>query len=385
MAIESRGFERLKAAYSRPRRRGRFVAQIPEGLSPAQGITKETTEVSRETVGLQRRAASIQRRDNQTMLLSIVFSFRNEEENLRELVRRTHAAITAMSDVRYEMIFVNDDSTDRSVEILLELQTQHPITIINMSRRFGVTPCILAGFAHAKGDAVAYMDADLQDPPELLPQMWRRFLDGADVVHTTRTHRDGESRAKLWLTKYAYQVINLFSDIRLPENTGDFKLLSRRVIEEILKLRERDPYMRGLSVWVGYRQDFVKYRREARFGGRTKFPLLSRGPAREFVRGVTAFSGAPLYISMLLGMVTCLFAAGLVAYAIITKLLDIAAPGVSGVLIAIALFSGVLLVTNGVIGIYVARIYLEIKGRPLYIIKDIQKPRSREQLRQARV
>ena len=308
------------------------------------------------------------------MLISIVFSFRNEEKNIPELVRRVNAVTTGIDCVRHEMIFVNDDSTDRSLEILLELQKRYPIKIINMSRRFGVTPCILAGFSHAKGDAVIYMDADLQDPPELIPKMIERFRDGAEVVHTTRTHRDGESAAKMWVTKQAYRIINYFSDIQLPENTGDFKLLSRKIVQEILHLSEYDPYMRGLSVWVGYRQEFIFYRRQPRFAGRTHFPLFAKAHMREFIRAVTAFSAAPLYLSFYIGIVTCLFSAGLIVYAIIIKFTGVAAPGVSSVLIAIAFFSGIILVTNGLIGLYVARIYNEVKRRPQYIVKNVIDP-----------
>ena len=308
------------------------------------------------------------------MLLSVVFSFRNEEENLERLVHKVAGAIQNIPDVRYELIFVNDDSTDKSLSILVDLQATFPITIVNMSRRFGVTPCVLAGFAQSRGDAVVYMDADLQDPPEIIPEMIKAFRAGAEVVHTTRTHRDGESALKMWVTRKAYRFINYFSDIYLPENTGDFKLLSRKVIDEILRLKEYDPYMRGLSVWVGYRQDFVYYRREPRWKGQTKFPLLSKGPVREFMRGLTAFSAAPLYLALFFGAITSLLAVGLILYAVVTKITGSAVPGVSGVLIAVAFFSGIILITNGVLGIYVARIYYEVKGRPQYIIKDVRRP-----------
>jgi polyisoprenyl-phosphate glycosyltransferase len=147
------------------------------------------------------------------MLLSFVFSFRNEEDNIPELVRRASMAASSIEDLQYEMIFVNDDSTDKSLELLQKLQETYPIVIVNMSRRFGVTPCVLAGLAQAKGDAVVYMDADLQDPPELVPELVKRFRAGADVVHTTRTHRDGEGAIRMWTTKQAYRIINLFSDI----------------------------------------------------------------------------------------------------------------------------------------------------------------------------
>ncbi len=305
------------------------------------------------------------------MLLSMVFSFRNEEQNIPELASRVNEAVSQLDNTMYEMIFVNDDSNDRSVDLLVQLQKEYPIKIINMSRRFGVTPCVLAGFAQAQGDAVIYMDTDLQDPPELIPEMVNRFRQGADVVHMTRTHREGESAAKMWLTKRAYRVINYFSDIQLPENTGDFKLLSRKVIEEILRLKEYDPYMRGLSVWVGYRQEFIYYVRQKRFSGETHFPLFGKGPIKEFIRGLTAFSASPLYISFFIGIAACLFSVALIMFAIITKVVGVAAPGVSGVLIAVAFFSGIILITNGLMGLYVARIYNEVKRRPQYIVKNI--------------
>lgn len=307
----------------------------------------------------------------QKLLISVVFSFRNEEDNIPELVNRVASVLSKIDATTYELIFVNDDSTDRSFELLADLRTKYPIRIINMSRRFGVTPCSLAGFANARGDAIITMDSDLQDPPDLIPEMINRFRDGAEVVHTTRTHRDGESAFKMWVTKRAYRVINGLSDIHLPENTGDFKLLSRNVVQAILNMPEYDPYLRGLSVWVGFRQDFVYYRRQARFRGETKMPLIGKGPVREFMRGVTAFSAAPLYFALLFGFATVLISIGLVIFALYTKLTGRAAAGASGVLIAISFFSGVILMTIGLIGLYVARIYNEVKHRPRYIIKNI--------------
>lgn len=308
------------------------------------------------------------------MLLSIVFSFRNEEENIPELVRRVGAALRTMPGIEGELVFVNDASTDGSLALLQELRRQHPIVIVNMSRRFGTTPCILAGLAQARGDAVIYMDADLQDPPELIPQMVECFRTGADVVHTLRTHREGEGALKLWLTGLGYRVIRLFSEVHLPENAGDFKLLSRRAVHLVLSLPEQDPYMRGLSAWIGFRQEFVPYRRQARFAGHSHFPVLGKASLRELVRAITTFSAAPLYLSLILGLATCLVSVGLIAYAIITKATGSAAPGVSGILVAVAFFNGVILVTNGIIGLYVARIYEEVKGRPRYIVSDVLGP-----------
>jgi glycosyltransferase involved in cell wall biosynthesis len=305
------------------------------------------------------------------MLVSVIVSFRNEEANISELVRRVSDAVNRIEAAKLEMIFVNDCSTDDSVRLLTELQNIYPITIINMSRRFGVIPCIMAGLKHAKGDCAINIEADLQDPPEIIPDMVQKWLAGAAVVHTTRTHRDGESAAKMWITKWAYKTINYFSEISLPENTGNYKLLSRRAIDKMLSMPEKDPYFRGMSVWLGFRQDFVLFRREPRFAGESQRGLLSGAPAREFFRGLTAFSAKPLYISFFLGLVTCLIAVAVVVYAIVAKIMGVSALGSSGILIAMAFFSGIVMMTNGVIGLYVAKIYYEVKGRPQYIIDNV--------------
>ena len=171
-------------------------------------------------------------------LVSIVFSFKNEEKNLPELVSRVSKVLLMQKNWNYELIFVNDASTDKSESILIELQKSYPITIINMSRNFGVAPCVIAGFRQAKGDAIVYMDSDLQDPPELIEKLISEHDNGADVVHTVRTKRLGETKTRLILTNIAYRLINFFSDINLPINAGDFKLISRRALDKILELQE---------------------------------------------------------------------------------------------------------------------------------------------------
>ena len=164
------------------------------------------------------------------MLLSIVFSFRNEADGLDELIQRVRGALNPL-DLDYELVFVNDDSTDGSLELLKGFNKKdNRIKIVNMSRRFGVAPCTIAGFRHASGDAVVYMDSDLQDPPELIPELVEKWREGYDVVHTTRTSRRGENFFKMALTGLAYRVINLVADIDIPRNTGDFKLMSRRAL-----------------------------------------------------------------------------------------------------------------------------------------------------------
>lgn len=303
--------------------------------------------------------------------LSIVFSFRNEQENLIELLYRVDNAVKKTAFVEHEYIFVNDYSTDNSLDLLIDLQKNYPIVVINMSRNFGVTPCVMAGLEYSSGDAVIYLDSDLQDPPELIPEMVKLYMDGADAVHTIRLSRAGEGIIKLWLTSLAYKTINLFSSIKLTANSGDYKLLSRRVANSILALTEYDLYMRALSVWVGYNQKYIYYDREPRFSGNSKFPLYSRGPINEFIRGLTAYSAGPLYLALVLGIFASLVGILLILYAVITKIIGAPAYGSTGILIAIAFFSSAILITNGIIGIYISKIYYEVKGRPKYIVSNI--------------
>ena len=305
-------------------------------------------------------------------LVSIVFSFRNEEKNLKELISRVDATFKKIENYKYELLFVNDDSNDDSEKILEELQESHKIKIINMSRTFGVGPCVLAGFKHSSGDCIVYLDSDLQDPPELIPKLLDEFEKGHDVVHTVREKRLGESGLKLFFTKLAYKTINKLSEIDLPIEAGDFKLISKRVLEKILSQKEFRPYVRGLSVWVGFKQSFVYYTREARAHGESKFSLFSQGPISEFINGVTSYSLKPLYIGIFLGFFSLLFSVLLIVYALYAKFNDLAIPGTTGILIAVSFFSGILLFTLGIMGIYIARIFEQARGREKYIIKEIK-------------
>jgi dolichol-phosphate mannosyltransferase len=306
------------------------------------------------------------------MLLSIVFSFRNEEQVLPELIRRLRNTLEPQS-VDYELVFVNDASTDGSLDYLLKYREEDErVKIINMSRRFGNAPCVMAGLRHAKGDPVIYMDADLQDPPELIPKLLEKWHEGADVVHTTRTKRKGESALKMLLTKQAYKIINLVSDIDIPGNTGDFKLLSRRAVSEILKLNEYDPFLRGLSLWVGFNQSQVFYEREPRFGGDGHYSLLrSANPAREFIRGLTSFSSLPLYFALVLGFLVSFGAFVYLLYIVFTRIfLGMHLPGWPAIMVTMLFLGGTILFTIGVLGIYVGRIHKEIRNRPQYIIES---------------
>ena len=306
-------------------------------------------------------------------LISFVFSFKNEEKNLGELIKRVDDSVKKLSNYDYELIFVNDASDDKSETLLEDFQKKFPITIINMSRTFGVGPCVLAGFKHAKGDCVVYMDSDLQDPPEILEKLIQEYEKGAEIVHTVRTKRLGESKFKLLVTKIAYKIINFLSDIDLPTEAGDFKLISKRALAKILEQREFRPYIRGLSVWVGFKQAYVEYVRDARNEGNTKFPLLSSGPVSQFISGITAYSLKPLYIGIILGLFSIIFSMILIFFALYMKFTNIAVPGTAGIIIIISFFSGIILLTLGITGIYIARIFEDLRARDSYIIKDIKR------------
>lgn len=307
-------------------------------------------------------------------LLSIVFSFRNEEQTIPEMIKRVDQVMRNLVNWKYELIYVNDYSTDNSEQILLKQKEKFPITIINLSRNFGGTPSILAGLSLANGDAVIYMDSDLQDPPELIPKLVEKYEKGFDVVHTRRAKRLGESKLKLFVTHLAYKFISTFSlNCDLPKNVGDFKLLSKTALKHLLSLKEYDPYLRGLSIWIGFEQAFVDYIREPRFAGKTKYHFFTLNPYAEFIRGITSFSNLPLYFGVFLGLISILICLGLIIYSFVIKILSTTSTGIPSILISISFFSGIILLNLGIIGIYLAKIYDQVKNRPKYIIKNIKK------------
>lgn len=301
--------------------------------------------------------------------LSVVLSFRNEEKVIPELIRRLRAAL-AQCNADYELIFVNDDSTDRSLELLKEqVAEDRRVKVITMSRRFGGTECLLAGIERAQGDAVIYLDCDLQDPPELIPEMVGEWRKGADVVYTVRTRRIRESRLKTLITGLAYRVIAALSEVSLPVDAGDFRLLSRRVVDELLRLTESEPYVRGLTVWIGFRQVSVRYERQPRFAGEGHFPLLGGNPAKVFLSGITSFSIVPLYLILLLGLASAALAAAGLTAAAVAALLG-AATASAALTFFFVLLWAVLLTALGVVGLYVSRIYRDVRGRPRYIVAE---------------
>lgn len=307
------------------------------------------------------------------MVISVVLSLRNEEEVIPELIKRLRQVLQKDYNGKYELIFVNDASTDTSLNILLDERKKHnEIKVITMSRRFGIVPCIMAGIRYAHGGAVIYMDADLQDPPELIPQLVEKWKQGADVVYTTRTVRKGESKLKMRFTKLAYRLIRYVANINLPIDSGDFKLLARRAVNELIRLDEKDAYFKGLVTWVGFKQEQVLYNRDKRFAGKTHFSLLkSLGPLQSFIAGIASFSSLPLYCSLFIGMGILLSALVYVILVLIGVSTGGIVPGWSLVIMVLLFIGGIQLITLGIMGIYLARVHTESKKRPTYIIESM--------------
>ncbi len=309
--------------------------------------------------------------------LSIVFSFRNEEDVLSELLRRVRAVmdnVKATGSVKgHELIFVNDASTDRSLEILIGAAAGHgDIRVINMSRNFGVAPCVMAGLAHARGDAVVYMDADLQDPPELIPEMLKGLKSGnVDVVHTVRRSRKGEGGFKLFITGIGYAILNRYSSVAIPREAGDFKLLSRRAVDHLLRFKEHKPFLRGMVSWIGFKQTFIPYDRAARQVGKSKFFVLGRKVISNFFSSALVnFSSVPLQIASYCGLCAIIIDILFMVHAIWEKVSGHAVPGWTALMIVILFIGGVQLFCIGMIGLYLNSVHEQSKMRPNYIIES---------------
>jgi dolichol-phosphate mannosyltransferase len=307
-----------------------------------------------------------------------VLSFWNEQDVLPELIARLRRVMEAERQngrVRsHELIFVNDASTDSSEKIIRDHAAGHDdIRLVTTSRNFGVSPCVLAGMRFASGDVVVYMDADLQDPPEVIPQLLDCYFSARDieVVHTRRIRREGESSIKLAITRVGYSILTYCSSVPLQPEVGDFKLLSRRACDHVLRFEEKQPFMRGLVNWIGFRQETVLYRREARFSGRTKFPVLSRKVIRNFLdSALIAFSDIPLKLALLVGVVTFLLAMIYGGWIVIERIRGRTVEGYASTMLVVLGLGSLQFLLLGVMGLYVNAIFLETKRRPNYIVKE---------------
>jgi glycosyltransferase involved in cell wall biosynthesis len=304
--------------------------------------------------------------------LSIVTPVFNEEEGIEEFHRRTTAAAQAISPpLDYEILFVDDGSTDRSPDILAKLADHDPrVAVLQFSRNFGHQLAITAGIDHARGDAVVVIDSDLQDPPEVIAGMVEKWRDGCDVVYGQRTRRPGESRFKLWTARAFYRLVNRLSDIDLPLDAGDFRLLDRRVVDVLKEIREENRYVRGLVAWVGFNQCALSYERDVRFAGETKYPL--RKMLRFAADGISSFSEKPLRLAAQAGVLVTAVAFAAALFIAVGKITNPSSslPGYASLMTVLLLLTGVQLLTIGILGQYLGRTYREAKRRPLYIVAE---------------
>lgn len=300
-------------------------------------------------------------------LLSVVVPVYNESAVLRAFYRRATAAFRAIQGFEYEIIFVDDGSTDDSFKQLSELAGRDPhLRVIKFSRNFGHQIAITAGIDHATGDCVAVIDADLQDPPEVIAEMAQRWLEGYDVVYGVRAHRDGEKAFKLFTASVFYRLFNAIAKIDIPADVGDFRLMSRRATNELARLREKDRFVRGLVSWIGFKQTGVRYHREKRHAGETKYPY--RSMLKFALDGITSFSTLPLRIATWFGYAASTLAFVYLASVFVQKALGHTVQGWATIMVAVLFLGGVQLICLGIVGEYIGRIFMEIKPRPMYVV-----------------
>jgi dolichol-phosphate mannosyltransferase len=299
-------------------------------------------------------------------LLSVVAPIYNEEELLEQFYSRVCGALEGLE---FELVLVDDGSSDASTEILARLAAADPrVRVVYLSRNFGHQTALTAGLDHARGDAVVMLDADLQDPPELIPRMLDHWRAGCDVVYAVREQREGESRFKLMTASWFYKLFDKLAQVELQHNAGDFRLLDRKALQALLSMRERNRFLRGMTVWVGYRQAAVPYRRDPRYAGETKYTLSRM--VRFSLDAISSFSHRPLQLATLFGFLISTLAFVAIPVVVALRIAGSYLPGFSSLTIAVLLLGGIQLIAIGIIGEYVGRIYDEVKGRPLYLVRS---------------
>jgi glycosyltransferase involved in cell wall biosynthesis len=299
-------------------------------------------------------------------LLSVVAPVYNEEELIDAFVERATAAI---ADHDFELILVNDGSADSTPQRLDRIAERDPrIRVVHLSRNFGHQAALTAGLEHAIGDVVAMIDADLQDPPELIPEMLARWREGADVVYAVRREREGETAFKLATASLFYRLFGKLAQVDLEPNSGDFRLLDRKALDALLSMTERSRFLRGMTVWVGFSQTAISYERDARAAGETKYTL--RKMLRFSLDAIASFSHLPLQLATYIGLISATIAFIAIPVVVALHFAGSYLPGFGSLTIAILLLGGIQLIALGVIGEYVGRIYDEVKHRPLYIVRE---------------
>ncbi len=302
--------------------------------------------------------------------ISIVIPMYYEEEVAEECYNRVVNVCRRIENYEYEIIFVNDGSKDKTLEILENIANNDKnVKVISFARNFGHQPAVTAGLKYVTGDAIVIIDADLQDPPELIPEMLKLWEQGYEVIYGKRKKREGESKFKLLTASMFYKTLNALSDVEIPKDTGDFRLVDRKVVDVVNSMPEHNKFLRGLFSWVGFEQYAFEYERKERFAGKTKYPLKKM--LKLASDGIIGFSTKPLKLLGGLGAISILISFCILIYALISFACDLnnLTAGWTSIMVSITFFAGVQLMSIWLISEYIGRIYDETKKRPQYIIK----------------
>lgn len=317
------------------------------------------------------KSATHQRNMGETQkmtLLSIVIPCYNEESVISETLKRLIENCDRLPEfISYELLLVNDGSSDKTLHQIKPFLNSPTVKLLNFSRNFGHQLAVSAGIDHARGDAVVLIDADLQDPPEVVLKMVEKWQEGYDVVYGRRTLRKGETSFKRYSAKMFYRLLNRYSSVPIPLDTGDFRLMSRKVVNVIKDMPESDRFIRGMVSWAGFRQTALPYERAERFAGETKYPL--RKMLRFATDGLLSFSTTPLQIAMGFGLIcSALSLAGILLVVVLRLFTDTWVEGWTAIMVAVLFLGGVQLISIGILGEYVGRIYVQTKKRPNYVV-----------------
>jgi len=302
-------------------------------------------------------------------VFSIIAPIFNERESMPELLRRVSAVMDGLGEA-WELILVDDGSSDGSTDEIRRLAAQDEhIRPVIFARNFGHQIAVTAGLDYSRGDAVVIIDSDLQDPPEVIAELVAKWREGYEVVYAVRAEREGESWFKTFTASLFYRLIFRITDIKIPLDTGDFRLMDRKVVDVMNSMRERDRFLRGMSAWVGFKQVGVAYKRAARFAGSTKYPF--RKMLKLALNAITGFSYFPLQVATYIGFIAAGLSILMIPVVIIMRALTASQfVGQASTLVAVLFLGGVQLISLGILGEYIGRIYDEVKGRPLYIVRE---------------